>query len=123
MISFLSFIAKPGAPGAPEVVNQTKDSATITWSPPSMDGGSPVHNYRIEQKSTHEFQWKLVTHDQILTNTYTIYGLKEGVDYEFRVAAQNKAGYGDWSNASRRSKFGKEIWIFGYRPFFLPFYG
>ena len=34
----------------------------------------------------------------ILDTEYTVKGLKEGKEYEFRVAAVNKAGLGDFSD-------------------------
>ena len=45
-------------------------------------------------------QWVKLTKDDIPKATYRASKLKEGTTYEFRVAAQNKAGQGPFSDPS-----------------------
>ena len=96
---------KPGKPGQPEVKAITKNSATITWQPPSSDGGAKITNYILEMHEVSEVKWKTVNRD-LADTTFTVKGLKEGTEYEFRVTAENKAGQGLPSAPSAVAKYG-----------------
>lgn len=67
----------------------------ISWQPPYSDGGSKVTDYIIEKKEPYSSKWVPVTKTRDLS--YKITGLKENGDYEFRVAAVNKAGASEFS--------------------------
>jgi len=82
---------KPGKPGVPEVKESTKTSVTLTWSPPEDDGGSEIFNYVVEYRQEGAFKWNRATEDKVPATTYTIKGLQESTEYDFRVAAENKA--------------------------------
>lgn len=105
------FIAKnpfttPGKPEAPVVSDITKDSATISWEPPAKDGDAPVTDYLLEVKSNTDLRWKPVD-KKIKDTSYKMEGLQEGVEYEFRVTAFNKAGAGQPSTTSKTAKYGE----------------
>lgn len=57
------------------------------------DGGAPITGYAIEKKEKGTDKWIPVA-DKVQDNDYTVRGLQEGKEYEFRVAATNKAGTG-----------------------------
>ena len=95
---------KPGKPEAPQVQDITKDEATITWEAPENDGGSPITNYIVEVKENGD-KWR-VKNDNVQEMVCTLTGLREGVAYEFRVSAVNKAGTGPASSPSSSSKYG-----------------
>ncbi len=97
---------KPGRPDAPEVSEITAESASLSWKPPSDDGGSPITNYILEMKSSSDVKWKNVSKD-ISETQYTVTGLSEGVEYEFRVSAVNKAGAGQASKPCQAAKYGR----------------
>jgi titin len=98
---------KPGTPGQPEILDISSTSAKIRWSRPTMDGGAPVNNYRIEMRSAGTYRWDLCNPTQKCTGTdFLVTGLSEDTDYEFRVSAENKAGVGAPSTASRTAKYG-----------------
>lgn len=83
----------PDAPAKPQITNITKDTATLTWTPPEKDGGSPVFNYVIECKPVRASKWISASHNITVANTrFTVKDLTEGMEYEFRVLAENKAG-------------------------------
>ena len=99
---------KPGAPGQPQIADITADQATISWTKPSDDGGSPITNYKIEMRTVGAYRWDLVNPLEKCKGTrYTVSNLLEETDYEFRVSAENKAGTGQPSQASRSAKYGK----------------
>jgi len=60
--------------------------ATISWSPPNSDGGSPVDRYAIYLDG--EFV------AEVYGTTYTLTGLLNGLEYEVTIAAHNEEGYG-----------------------------
>lgn len=64
--------------------------ATVTWSPPSSDGGTPVTGYTVLPFLAGVAQ-PVRTFDAS-TTTRTIVGLTNGASYTFRVAATNAIG-------------------------------
>ena len=107
------FVAKnpydvPGQPDAPEVSELTADTATLTWNPPTSDGGAEITNYVVEMKAGSSIKWAPVKKD-IKETTFVVSGLKEETTYEFRVAAENKAGVGKASPPSKSVKYGKSV--------------
>jgi Fibronectin type III domain len=86
------------APGVPTDVTAVPGdgSATITWTPPADDGGSPITGYRIN--SDPGATWVSPPGD---ATSWTFPGLTNGVSYTFKIRAVNDAGpglYSDWSN-------------------------
>ncbi|CAF1005403.1 unnamed protein product [Adineta steineri] len=87
----------PEAPGKPECIAHTSDSITLQWTKPENDGGNPVRGYMIEKKEKGTNRWIPVNREPIPGIEYTVPGLTNGKEYEFRVAATNKAGSGDYA--------------------------
>jgi titin len=84
----------PTVPGAPTGLTATGGNgiATLSWSPPSSDGGSPVDSYVIEG-GTSPSGGGIAEKVGGPGHTATISGLTNGTAYYFRVHAQN--AYGD----------------------------
>lgn len=102
--------SKPGQPQRPGVSEVTKDTATITWSPPKDTGNAPITNYVVEMKAAGGFQWEVLNPKQAVTQTtFVATRLKEGTEYEFRVSAENKVGRGPASEVSAPVKYGEFI--------------
>ena len=97
---------KPGKPSQPEATIEA-DKVTLTWSAPRDDGRSPISNYLLEMKTTGDIRWKPVTEEEIKGKSYTVSGLQSDRDYEFRVSAVNKAGFGQPSQSSVPIRYGK----------------
>uniref|UniRef100_A0A8C3S6J0 Titin n=1 Tax=Chelydra serpentina TaxID=8475 RepID=A0A8C3S6J0_CHESE len=76
----------PGPPSNIAVKDVTKESAVLSWDVPENDGGAPVKNYYIEKREASKKAW---------TTHHVVHGLKENVDYFFRVCAENQAGLSD----------------------------
>src|ERR1019366_1564897 len=87
------------APGAPTIGTATAGnaSATVNWSAPASDGGSPIIGYVITPYIGATAQTP-VTVGNVLTDDVT--GLTNGTVYTFTVAATNLIGTGPPSAAS-----------------------
>lgn len=115
----INFIAKdpydvPGQPGQPDIEEITAVTASLAWAPPESDGGAPITNYVVEMKPVGEVKWTKVNKDELVPEPkFTVPGLKEETEYEFRVTAENKAGLGPPSIPSRVVKYGmhRHFWI------------
>ncbi len=88
------------APGAPTIGTATAGnaSATLTWTAPSSDGGSPITGYVVTP-----FIGATAQATQTFNSTATsedVTGLTNGTTYTFEVAAINSAGTGPNSAAS-----------------------
>ncbi len=85
----------PTAPGAPTIGKATAGnaSATVTWTAPASDGGSPITGYVITPSSGPAVTVGNVTSDNIT-------GLTNGTAYSFTVAATNAIGTGAASGVS-----------------------
>lgn len=82
----------PGPPGKPVTYNVTSDGMTIKWEAPGFDGGSPILGYHVEKKDRNSLLWQKVNSSIISNREYRIIGLIEGLEYSFRVYAENNAG-------------------------------
>jgi hypothetical protein len=80
----------PVVPGAPSGVNATAGDgdATVSWSPPSSDGGSAVTGYTVVSSGGQQVS---VAGSSTVA---TVPGLVNGVAYTFTVTATNAAGTG-----------------------------
>ncbi|MDQ0821165.1 Ca2+-binding RTX toxin-like protein [Arthrobacter sp. V4I6] len=95
-----SLLAEATAPGAPAIGTATAGnaSATLTWTAPASDGGSPITGYRVQA-----FAGTTVAATQTVTGnvgTVLVTGLTNGTAYTFDVAAINAVGTGAASAAS-----------------------
>jgi len=98
---FHPFSAVPSAPDAPIMSDVFSDNCTVTWQPPTEDGGSPITGYHVERRISGSARWVRVTKEQIQDLTLKVTDLIENNQYEFRVAAENKAGIGEFSPPSQ----------------------
>jgi titin len=88
--------------GTPTAVSATASNgaATVTWTAPASDGGSPVTDYLLERSSDGGATWQSVADGVSTATTANVPGLVNGTTYRFRVAAVNGAGTGAWSDPS-----------------------
>uniref|UniRef100_A0A3Q4HDV3 Titin n=1 Tax=Neolamprologus brichardi TaxID=32507 RepID=A0A3Q4HDV3_NEOBR len=93
----------PGPPGKPVAYNITSDGMSIKWDAPEFDGGSPVLGYHVEKKDRNSLLWQKVNSTTISNREYRIIGLVEGLEYSFRVYAENNAGFSPCSEQSKHA--------------------
>lgn len=84
----------PGQPPAPVVTDKSTSSVTLSWTPPEKDGGSPIKGYIVEVQDEGSHEWRRINTPEklILSNSYTVPGLKENKKCRFRIVAVNVAG-------------------------------
>ncbi len=87
------------APGAPTIGTATPGhaSATVTWRPPTSDGGSPITGYLITPYIGTTAQTGITVGDVL---SYDVTGLTNGTTYTFTVAAINAIDTGPASGMS-----------------------
>lgn len=90
----------PTAPGTPFASTVTKYSMVVEWEPPAKDGGSPVTGYHLERKEKNSILWTKLNKLVIPDARFKTSGLEEGIEYEFRVFAENIAGLSPSSKVS-----------------------
>ncbi|WP_157758158.1 FG-GAP-like repeat-containing protein [Cystobacter fuscus] len=81
-------LAAPSAPGPVEAVAEV-GGATLTWSAPAQEGGSPITGYRVDSEPR-----EATLAVQLEATTARVTGLHAGVTYRFSVAAVNVVGAG-----------------------------
>uniref|UniRef100_A0A8C4R519 Titin n=1 Tax=Eptatretus burgeri TaxID=7764 RepID=A0A8C4R519_EPTBU len=90
----------PKPPKNVEIINITKESMVLCWERPEDDGGSEISGYIIERKEKNGTRWVRVNKKPVYDFRTKASGLHEGMEYEFRVSAENAAGVGPASDAS-----------------------
>ena len=92
-------VDKPGKTGIPEVKETQRNQVELTWTAPKDDGGSPITNYVVEYCEETAFHWLRAGDAAAVqpSNRYVVRGLTENTAYKFRVAAQNQAGLGPFT--------------------------
>uniref|UniRef100_A0A8C3UIP7 Titin n=1 Tax=Catharus ustulatus TaxID=91951 RepID=A0A8C3UIP7_CATUS len=93
IVKVLDTPEKPSPPEKLGVTNVTKDSVSLSWLKPEHDGGSRIVSYLLEALEKGQQKW--VKCAVVKTTHHVVHGLKENVDYFFRVSAENQAGLSD----------------------------
>uniref|UniRef100_A0A8C4S4S7 Titin n=1 Tax=Erpetoichthys calabaricus TaxID=27687 RepID=A0A8C4S4S7_ERPCA len=91
---------EPGPPGTPFVTAATKDSMIVQWHEPINDGGSKILGYHLERKERNSILWTKINKTIIQDTRFKTSPLEEGIEYEFRVYAENIVGIGKSSKVS-----------------------
>lgn len=89
---FYNISDKPSQPGELEILSTSKDSVTLQWEKPECDGGKEILGYWVEYRQSGDSAWKKSSKERIKDKQFTIGGLLEATEYEFRVFAENETG-------------------------------
>uniref|UniRef100_A0A4W3IPL5 Titin n=1 Tax=Callorhinchus milii TaxID=7868 RepID=A0A4W3IPL5_CALMI len=90
----------PGPPATPIVSAATKDTMHIQWNEPVNDGGSKILGYHLERKERNSILWIKLNKVIIQDTHFKCNNLEEGIEYEFRVFAENIVGISKPSKVS-----------------------
>ncbi len=96
------YYGQPETPAAPSAVTATAGNgqATVSWTAPSFNGGAGISGYLIDIRLAGGAWATSVGDTGSTTTSHTITGLANGLAVEFRVAAINNVGAGDYSTGS-----------------------
>lgn len=95
--SFVNIVVldRPSPPIGPvEMYDVTEDSVSLKWLPPAYDGGSPITNYIVLKRETTTANWTEVS-SAVARCTIKIMKLITGIEYQFRIRAENRFGISD----------------------------
>lgn len=95
---------RPDPPFNVQAVNPTSQSITVTWNAPENDGGLPIKGYIVEKMEKDGSKYEPCSDTLEPGLTYTVKGLTEGMEYMFRVRAENAAGQSDPSRSTPMTK-------------------
>ena len=97
LLLFDSFIivatGPPSSPAGPLTATDIDGTElTLSWQPPTHDGGSPLTGYFLEKREGNKAFWGKVARLPPDETKYRVTDLTEGTNYSFRVSAENKDG-------------------------------
>ncbi|KAI6230230.1 Twitchin [Aphelenchoides fujianensis] len=87
----------PDAPEDLRIVSFGGDFVKLEWRPPASDGGSPIKIFRIEAKQENRRTFRRAGQVDADERSFVVADLEQNTRYEFRVAAINKFGGGEWA--------------------------
>uniref|UniRef100_A0A3Q2EIM8 Titin n=1 Tax=Cyprinodon variegatus TaxID=28743 RepID=A0A3Q2EIM8_CYPVA len=93
----------PGSPQNLVVKDIRKDSVTLVWDAPVIDGGSKIKNYVIDKRESTRKAYANVS-TKCTKTTFKVENLIEGAMYYFRVMAENEYGIGQAVETKTASK-------------------
>lgn len=85
-------IGRPDIPEGPlEFDDIQARSVRVSWRPPSDDGGADILGYIVERREVPKAAWCTVD-SRVTENSLVVKGLKENVQYHFKISAENQFG-------------------------------
>ena len=104
----MSFADLPGSPDVPRPDRIGRNWVTMSWRPPTTDGGSKIKGYLLEMKKKDSDQWEPCNNLPHPDNNFTVLNLEEKAEYQFRVSAVNDVGTSKPSKPSSLIKIEEE---------------
>lgn len=97
----------PGPCEPPEVNEVSTTECLVRWRPPRDTGNSPIIHYHLQIKPAGETEY-VSFRDNIDHEFYLVKDLKPNSIYQFKVAAKNAFGWGQFSVATAAIRTGKQ---------------
>ena len=87
----------PSIPGPPQAISSTPGdgSVSLSWQPPTSDGGAPITGYTIEYQAMGAVDWVHFGDFDAATTSVLVTGLVNGTTYVLHVIARNVSGPGE----------------------------
>lgn len=95
---------KPDPPIQVETHDPTSKSITVTWKAPDYDGGCLIQGYIVEKMEKDGDRFERVTPSLVPGFSFVATDLKEDMEYQFRVRAENAAGVSEPSRSTQLVK-------------------
>jgi hypothetical protein len=97
------YVAPTRVSDAPYLISAVSgnQSVTLNWSAPAYDGGTPVGNYQIWRDGA------LLTTVSQYTFSHVVSGLTNGVQYSFKIRANNNVGGSAFSDIKYGDPYGQ----------------
>lgn len=91
-------ITTPGKPTNLQLGAATTLVQPLSWTAPTYIGGAQISDYRIEYSSDQGVTWTQFAHSPSAATNASVGGLTSLTAYQYRVAAVNSYGVGDYSD-------------------------
>lgn len=94
----LAYSEPPGTASQPQVSNITKNTMTVSWTPPAHDGGAPVQGYILERRKKGSNMWLQVNKELLTGQTQDSHACCNGCSHVvmtscYRFVIFYKIGY------------------------------
>jgi titin len=90
----------PDAPRNLEATEVSGRSIVVEWAAPRNDGGAPIRGYVLERKQAFSTRFVRLARGLVGETYYKDTAVLADTDYEYRVAAENEAGVGAFSQST-----------------------
>lgn len=74
------------------ITDISKNSVNLSWQQPAFDGGSKITGYIVERRDLPDGRWTKASFTNVIETQFTVSGLTQNSQYEFRVLARNAVG-------------------------------
>lgn len=111
---YFDLTEKPDPPLQVETRDPTSKSITITWKAPDNDGGCPIQGYIVEMIEKDGDRYERVTPSLVPGYSFVVPGLKENMEYQFRVRAENVAGVSEPSRSTQPLKAADPVGMYRF---------
>ena len=93
-------LTRPSPPRDVRATITEGNEIEISWVEPADDGGSPITGYQIQYREATRTAWLTLIEDtrEPDQRSHVHPNVERGTEYEYRVAAINSHGLGDWSH-------------------------
>jgi hypothetical protein len=93
------FVNLPAPPTSVTATSNEDSSSTVSWDPPTDDGGSTIVDYVVQYSADEGATWTTASATPS-SSPFNVTGLSNGTPYVFEVAASNAGAVGAFSSPS-----------------------